>query len=237
MQPKNFQLLNSATNSMGSARKVSLMSGNSVNRMLKMMTMAFALTTAHQVQGIVTDGSFELPALAAGSYVYNPGGGAWTFLGNSGISNPPNAFNSPPAPDGVQVAFMQSNLADPTTFGSFSQPITLPAVSGNNYTIEYLHAGRSLGQFITGNVAYDILLDLTLVASDFTLTGQPYTPVSHTFNFPPGAGSYTLTFRMNPLQPFGDDTAFFDSIHIVPEPSSVGIAFFGLVGLLVRRFR
>ena len=46
---------------------------------------------------------------AANSYVYDPGGSAWTFSSTSGIVNSPSSLDAPAAPDGKQVAFLQTN--------------------------------------------------------------------------------------------------------------------------------
>ncbi|MBK6337738.1 MAG: fibronectin type III domain-containing protein [Betaproteobacteria bacterium] len=55
---------------------------------------------------------FEAPPLAGG-FQYAPGGVAWVFSGNTGITGNGNAFTSgnPVAPEGVQVAFVQQGAA------------------------------------------------------------------------------------------------------------------------------
>jgi RHS repeat-associated protein len=83
---------------------------------------------------LLADGSFENLALSGG-YAYNPTGSAWTFVGNSGLTGNGNAFtiNSPNAPDGVQVAFIQTTGY---AYQSFS-------VSAGSYTLGFQAAQRS----------------------------------------------------------------------------------------------
>src|SRR6266480_1407441 len=150
----------------------------------------------------VANGSFETPVLSSNSFLYDPGGATWTFLGDSGIINAPGGgFFGPSAPDGNQYAFLQS--ADNP--GTFSQSIvfSLPGT----YQLSYLVAGRSdNGEGAAGDLAYEVLLDSTVIANDATITGQPFTIRS--FDFVASAGSHMLTFESvaNGL----DNTAFFD---------------------------
>ena len=57
--------------------------------------------------------------VGSGNFQYRPTGSPWTFSGGAGISGNNSGFTSgnPPAPQGVQVAFLQST-------GSFSQIVT-----------------------------------------------------------------------------------------------------------------
>ncbi len=164
----------------------------------------------------VANGSFETPVLSSNSFLYDPGGATWTFLGDSGIINAPGGgFFGPSAPDGNQYAFLQS--ADNS--GTFSQSIvfSLPGT----YRLSYLVAGRSdNGAGATGNLAYEVLLDSTVIANDATTTGQPFTIRS--FDFVASSGSHILTFEAVPNG--ADNTAFFDLVAIqpVPEPT-VGV--------------
>jgi len=164
----------------------------------------------------VANGSFETPVLSSNSFLYDPGGATWTFLGDSGIINAPGGgFFGPSAPDGNQYAFLQS--ADNS--GTFSQSIvfSLPGT----YRLSYLVAGRSdNGAGATGNLAYQVLLDSTVIANDATTTGQPFTIRS--FDFVASSGSHILTFEAVPNG--ADNTAFFDLVAIqpVPEPT-VGV--------------
>src|SRR2546423_1802012 len=177
----------------------------------------------------VVNGGFEAPVLSSNSFLYDPSGATWTFLNNAGIINAPGAgFFGPSAPDGNQYAFLQS--ADNP--GAFSQSIVF-SLSGT-YQLSYLVAGRSdNGEGAAGDLAYEVLLDSTVIANDATITGQPFTIRS--FDFVASAGSHMLTFESvaNGL----DNTAFFDSIAIqsVPEPAVSVLLLSSLSGLLFVR--
>ena len=81
------------------------------------MTSPFtwSFTTAGPT-GVIGDPGFEQVSVGAGKFQYRPTGSPWTFSGGAGISGNDSGFTSgnPPAPEGAQVAFLQ-------TTGSFSQ--------------------------------------------------------------------------------------------------------------------
>ena len=162
----------------------------------------------------VLNSSFETPALAPNSFLYDPTGASWIFTANSGIINAPGGgFFGPPAPDGGQYAFLQSATAP----GAFSQTINF-TLSGT-YLLSYLVAGRSdNGEGAAGDLSYQILLDSTVIATDSTTTGEPFS--ARLFQFTATAGDHTLTFEVSPGAS-GDNTAFFDAVAIqVPEPGT-----------------
>ncbi len=197
----------------------------SPTKLLSLCLVATLWCLAESAQGFVTDGSFETPSIAANTFAYNPGGSPWTFTGNSGLINTPSAFASPPAPAGMQVAFLQTDGNNPGNFGQFSQTVNLP-ITGN-YTLSYLDAGRNIPPSFLGNVKYEIWLGASLISTNATTSGQPFTP--QTVPFSATAGLHSLLFRIDPLQPVGDNTAFFDRVSIgVPEPASAALAFFGM---------
>jgi hypothetical protein len=177
----------------------------------------------------VTNGSFETPLLSANSFLYDPSGAAWTFLNNAGIISAPGAgFFGPLAPDGNQYAFLQS-AGNP---GAFSQSITL-SLPGT-CRLSYLVAGRSdNGEGAAGDLAYQVLLDSTVIANDATTTGQPFTIRS--FDFVASSGNHILTFEAVPNG--ADNTAFFDLIGIqaVPEPTVGVLLLSSLSGFLFVR--
>jgi len=162
----------------------------------------------------VSNGSFELPGLPSDSFSYDPTGATWLFTANSGIINAPGGgFFGPAAPDGNQYAFLQSATAP----GAFSESINFTL--GGTYLLSYLVAGRSdNGQGAAGNLSYEILLDSTVIATDATTSGQPFT--AQLFSFTTTAGNHTLTFEVAPGST-GDNSAFFDRVAIqVPEPAT-----------------
>ena len=67
----------------------------------------------------VGDPGFEQVVVGAGRFQYDPTGSPWAFSGAAGISGNNSGFTSgnPPAPQGVQVAFLQET-------GSFTQSVT-----------------------------------------------------------------------------------------------------------------
>jgi hypothetical protein len=177
----------------------------------------------------VANGSFETPLLSLDSFLYDPSGATWTFLNNAGIISAPGAgFFGPAAPDGNQYAFLQS--ADNP--GAFSQSIVF-SLSGT-YRLSYLVAGRSdNGEGAAGDLAYQVLLDSTVIANDATTTGQPFTIRS--FDFVASSGSHILTFEA--ASNGADNTAFFDLIGIqaVPEPAVGLLLLSSLSGFLFVR--
>ena len=196
-----------------------------------MVAAALWLSTLASGQ-TVANNSFETPALGTNSFLYNPIGATWSFLGDSGIINSPGeGFFGPPALAGVQYAFLQSA----GTQGAFSQTISF-TLSGT-YRLSYLVAGRSNnGHGAAGDLSYQVLLDSLVIGIDSTTSAQPFTV--RTFDFVASSGSHILSF--NAVSSGGDNTAFFDlvAIQIVPEPP-VGVLMLSALGglLFVRRLR
>ena len=172
---------------------------------------------------------FESPVVGpAGQYAsfqYNPAGAAWTFVGQSGISANGSGFTSgnPNAPEGVQVAILQSA-------GSFSQSLS-GFQAGVSYIFVFAAAQRGI---YSGTQDFQVLLDNTSLGT-FTPAGTSYADYT-TSAVTPGAGSHTLSFvGLNSAG--GDDTAFIDNVRIVTvvnppaidsatsASSTVGVAF------------
>jgi len=196
----------------------------------RIVCFAAAAVVSSSASAQVSDGSFESPAIIPTSWVYNPGGSPWTFLGNSGITSPINIFSLQPAPAGNQVAFLQTDVT-PSNFGSFSQTIFLPTTGP--YTLSYLDAGRHQGGNFGGNVNYEVWLGSTLLANMATVSNQPFTPQS--IPFAATTGFYLLEFRISASQLVGDNTALFDSVSVIPAPSSLAILAAAGGWLAVRR--
>ena len=88
-------------------------------------------------EGQFADPSFEGPTQGTGAnndFKYDPLGSSWTFSGPAGLAGNGSGFTSgnPPAPDGTQVAFLQ-------TIGTAGQSIDLPAGS---YVVSFQAAQR-----------------------------------------------------------------------------------------------
>ena len=86
----------------------------------------------------IADGSFESPALTAGTYQLDPATSSWVFTGSSGISTDGSDFTAanPGAPDGSQVAIVQDG-------GSMNQVLQLDA---GVYTLSFQAAQRAESQ-------------------------------------------------------------------------------------------
>jgi Bacterial alpha-L-rhamnosidase 6 hairpin glycosidase domain/Bacterial alpha-L-rhamnosidase C-terminal domain/Protein of unknown function (DUF642) len=150
---------------------------------------------------------FEAPVLS--TYQYNPAGGPWTFsgaLGNgSGISASSSGFitANPPAPQGVQVAFIQSN-------GIISQTIS-GFVPGRAYTITFAAAERA-GPSQHGGESWNLTIGGQVIASyQPAATATNY--ADYTAAFTASAPMHTLAFVGTDLA-MGDNTVFLDNVRI-----------------------
>lgn len=153
------------------------------------------------------DGSFEgLSAGPAGnfsSYLINPTGSPWTFSANSGIAANTSGFTyaNPPAPDGVQVAFLHGPSTISQAIGGFQ--------AGTGYQVAFSAAQR--GSSNTAVQDFQVYLDTTLLGT-FTPGGAAFAGLTTTAVVP-GAGTHTLRFvGLNSAG--GDNTALLDNIHL-----------------------
>jgi hypothetical protein len=151
---------------------------------------------------LIADGSFEAQALGSGNYKYNLTGSAWVFTGQSGLTANQSGFTSgnPAAPDGAQVAFLQSN-------GSFSQSVTLPA---GTYVLGFFAAQRLNAP---SSQDFTVLVD-DVVVGTFTPESDGYSAYATTA-FSVDNGTHAITFRgLNTAG--GDNTAFIDNVFLSP---------------------
>ena len=150
------------------------------------------------------DGGFETPVVGGPKvyYHYDPGGTPWSFVGTSGISGNMSGFtaNSPNAPQGVQVAYLQmtGSVSQSISFQPGTYVVTFDAAQRANVplqqTIEVLIDGSVVGVITPKNTSYE-----AYSSDSFTITT---------------AGNHTLTFEgTDPLG--GDNTAFIDAVGIV----------------------
>jgi hypothetical protein len=164
------------------------------------------LSVSSSLFNAFSDGSFEVPVLAAKTFQGSPGGSSWQFGGSAGISSNGSGFTSgnPNAPDGSQVAYLQSNGA------SMSQSVSLAAGS---YDLS-LEAAQRAGQ--THYQQIQVLLDgapIGTITPNSTSYGVYQTP-----NFSVTAGTHSVEFLgLNPLG--GDNTAFVDVVSIAAATS------------------
>src|SRR5262249_23577667 len=132
------------------------------------------------------DAGFESPAVGSGtfgSFQYNPVGTPWTFLGDAGITSNASGFTAgnPNAPEGAQVAFLQ-------TTGSFSETVNLAA---GEYRLTFQAAQR--GNFNNGGQDFWVLVDGAVVGT-FRPPGTAYAAFTTTA-FAVGSGAHTITFQ------------------------------------------
>lgn len=157
---------------------------------------------------------FETPT--TGTYQYNPPGGSWTFMAQSGANGSGITANNslfsagnPVAPQGVQSAFLQST-------SSISQAIS-GFVPGVKYSVTFAAAQRATFQH--GGQTWSLKLDNTVLGNYSTaLSATNY--VNFTTNFTATAATHTLTFAGTDL-PGGDNTVFLDNVRLAPAPSLV----------------
>ena len=131
-----------------------------------------------------------------------PTGSPWTFSGSAGISGNNSGFTSgnPPAPQGTQVAFLQ-------TTGSFSQ--TVAGWAAGSYVLTFDAAQR--GNYQASHQDFQVLVDGTVVGT-FTPSGTSYQSYS-TAAFTVTAGSHTIKFQ-GLDSAGGDNTAFVDDVAL-----------------------
>lgn len=195
---------------------------------------------------LLTNGSFEAPALGSTAYVYpgnpNPalsGGYSstannWTYGGSALVNTSvgANAWygGAPPAGyDGSQFAALQGD-------STISQIFNAPSAGLAN--ISWLSAGRPNFGSIGGDQTYDVLLNGSLIGSFSTTDGQAFTSELKLATLV--AGINTLTFEGTDLTKLAtDQTAFIDNVSVtgVPEPLTLSVFGAGLVGAAALRRR
>ena len=166
---------------------------------------------------MVGDSGFEAVPAAAGGYLYDPSGSAWTFSGSpgsgSGVTANGSPFTSgnPAAPQGSQVAFLQNN-------GTITQSVA--SWGAGTYAISFDAAHR--GNY-GGVEDFEVLVDGNVVGTfrPTTTSYQSYTTGSFTVS----AGSHVIEFLgLNTAG--GDNTAFLDAVAVAttttPPTPAVG---------------
>jgi PEP-CTERM motif len=201
---------------------------------------ALAGSAAHADQ-LLTDGSFETPAIGGGNYTYpglpigtiTPIGatqGGWTFDGAAIVgATGSNAWygGAPPAgQDGDQFAALQE-------LSTISQTFTMV---GSTLDLSWLAAGRPNMGCCNGDQNYEVTLNGLTLGSFSTASGEAFTPESLVAHGLISGHTYTLTFQglVN-----GDETAFIDKVSAtgaVPEPAAWALMIlgFGGVGAVLR---
>ncbi len=178
---------------------------------------AVSLAPVTTTAPVVNDPGFESFAVGNGGYIYNPGGSAWTFSMESGVSGTgvsgngsPFTNKSPNAPEGVQVAFIQQ-------VGTITQSIA--GWNPGSYQLSFQSVQRT--NYQTSSEDFQVYLDNTVVGT-FTPSGTSYQTYT-TDPFPVTAGSHTLSFR-GLDSAGGDNTAFIDDLRVIDSSGGKDIA-------------
>jgi aryl-phospho-beta-D-glucosidase BglC (GH1 family) len=163
---------------------------------------------------IVADASFESPAEPANSYVYDPTGSVWTFSSTCGIVNPPSSLGAPAAPDGTQVAFLQTNRSASEyngSDGSISQSITLPSAGYYNLSVEAAADANDVGGAVAAEESFMVALDGAPLLTGLHPTSSAFSSIGGTFYA--SAGTHVLA-----LESTGPDstTTFLDEVQLTP---------------------
>ncbi len=161
---------------------------------------AMAAATAPAVS--IGDPGFEQVVVGQGNFRYDPSGSSWTFTGGAGISGNNSAFTAgnPPAPEGVQVAFLQGK-------GFFSQSVA--GWTAGTYVLSLDAAQRANYQASKQN--FSVAIDGTVVGT-FTPSGTSYQTYA-TAPFTVSTGSHTITLQ-GLDSAGGDNTAFVDAVYL-----------------------
>ena len=190
---------------------------------------------------LLTNLGFETPVVVAPGYSYNTVTTDWVFSGTSGITGNSTAFTigNPVAPEGVQVAFLQSGAGFYTN-GIISQVFTTVTNANMGFTFAAAQRawGPGAGILTPQNQGINLVLD-SVVIGTFTPTGFTYLDYA-TALVSVLAGTHTLAFVG--LNTVGDNTAFIDNLRVtsssvaIPAPGTLILLVLGF-GLLALRSR
>ena len=168
------------------------------------------------LQGGLSDGSFESPVLAAGTYQYTPSASStpWVFTPLSGVSSNNSTFTSgnPAAPQGIQVCFLQCDcgVSQMVTLAAGSYAISLDAAQRDNCQAEYQEIDVLVDNVLVGEVVPTSI--------DYEFYQTPY------FTVQDGSGSNPTQHFIEFLgvDPGGDNTALIDDVMLQQQPLNDG---------------
>jgi hypothetical protein len=212
-----------------------------MNRMATLLTLLMGFAATHADANLIVNGSFENPAVAAGSYMENNIAG-WTVVGGT-VAVVSGTFSAEccvfPAEDGnqwVDLTGVTSNAVEGVEQAVSTTPGTLYTLSfyvGNVYDPTGIFGTTSTVDVKLGGINGTLLYVAT---NNSTTTGtQVWTQFTTTFTAT--ASSTTLDF-LN-ADPSNDNSNGLDNVVLTgnasasaPEPSAVGFLLIGL-GLFV----
>jgi hypothetical protein len=196
---------------------------------------ALAGSAAHAGE-LLTDGSFETPAIGSGNYTYPglPNGtitpigatqGGWTFGGSALVgATGSNAWygDAPPAgQDGDQFAALQEQSTLSQTFN----------MVGSTLDLSWIAAGRPSFGCCNGDQTYAVILNGVTLGSFSTVSGEAFTAENLVAHGLTSGQAYTLTFQG---LADSDETAFIDKVSAtgaVPEPAAWALMILGFGGV------
>jgi YD repeat-containing protein len=159
--------------------------------------------TLTSVPAAVPDASFETPEIGL-EWIYNPTIAGMQFNGYSGVTGNGSAWGFAAAPDGDQVAFIQTYGGQA---GAISQTLT-GLSAGNLYTLSFSLANRP------GSPAYPVTVSLDgVVLGVFTPGSTSFTQFT-TAAFQVVSSTAVLTFSGGTVA--GDGSAGLDKIQLTP---------------------
>lgn len=207
---------------------------------------ALAGSAGHAAE-LLTDGSFETPAIGGGNYTY-PGlnigtigqigatQDGWTYAGSALVgATGYNAWygGAPPAgQDGAQFVALQGTSTLAQTF----------TMTGAVLDLSWLAGGRPNFGSYNGDETYDVKLNGLTLGSYSTISGEAFTAKSLHLGGLTNGGTYTLSF-VGKAVGGADETSFIDKVSAtgggVPEPAAwaLMIVGFGGVGAALRSKR
>ncbi len=190
---------------------------------------------AASAANLITNGSFEAPALTTGQYLY-PGLSmpttldGWTYDGGGVVINATGysdwyGATPPPGFDGAQFAGVQGG-------GSISQSFTVSASDlSHPLFLTFYDAGRPDFGAYAGNQTFRVLIDGARHGLFQTTSGQAFTAQAINLSYL-SAGNHTIEFLGITTT---DQTAFIDNVAIasagVPEPAAWALLLAGFAGL------
>lgn len=165
---------------------------------------ALALASAAAASVTVTGGGFESPEVGAG-YAYAPNA---NFANNSGVAGNGSAWGFAPAPEGDQVAFIQT-IAPPAVVSVGVTGLT----AGSSYTATFHLAARPGFAVNPVTVAFN-----GTAIGTFTAASPAFTAVT-TAAFTAGASAGTLTFTG--ASHSGDTSVGLDAVSVAAAGTEV----------------
>ena len=162
---------------------------------------------------IISDASFETPALNVATYQFWPTGSSWEFSGGGGIASNQSAYTAgnANAPDGSQVAILEGN-------GSMSQSVALAAGS---YNISF-QAAQCSTNTAKQSQQVEVLVDGSEVGL-ITPSGEGYeTYETSNFAVTPTQAALPVTIEFMGTNPQGgNNTALIDLVSLAASSDTI----------------